>query len=324
MLNEESALTIKDTPSDQETTSTPEQSLLSGIEEHRAGILATYDKIGKFSNEELKVTVIESGFHSLDQQNFLTEKEGRLITIGAHTSHGKTALLMQLATHVSKTRPVIIHSFEMSQKKLETRILSSVTGIPSGMIKNGSALHSKVEEARADFRSRHLYLSNIRNSSLSFVMSSIYEMAKIVGQPGLVVIDYAQQVRPGASKNAQRVNEITDISAGLLQLAMQLNCNVLVGAQLNNEILKRAWHTQDDDGNMQYIPRIDDIREGSSIAHDSDTVLMVVRPGKFDRSKPDVTGNFYAIKTRDGEEWETTMEWDGTRCMFKEKENYPL
>jgi replicative DNA helicase len=145
-------------------------------------------------------------------------------------------------------------------------------------------------------------------------------MSKIVGRPGLIVIDYGQQLKPGGggARQTERVIEITDISAGLLDLAQRLKCNVLVGAQLNNEVLKRSWATQDEDGNREYVPIISDIREGSSIAHDSALLMMIVRPHVFDRKQPMDAAHFYCLKHRGGELWDQRLKWDGKRCMFHE------
>lgn len=303
------------------STPTPEKSSENGLDDHQKAILATYDKVGKFDLKRLAVTVLESGFSVLDRNKFLTKDQGRLLTIGAHTSHGKSALLMQIAAHVAKTEPVIVHSFEMSSEEIETRLLASVTSVPTHLIMEGGAPKRKIDEAREDYAKRKLYVSNIQNRSLNYVLSSVAELSKIIGRPGLVVIDYGQQVKPGGEgiRNQQRVTEITDISAGLLQLAQQLKCNVLVGAQLNNEVLKRAYGSQDEEGNRSYLPIISDIREGSSIAHDSSAVLMVVRPHVFDRNAQKDRADFYCVKNRSGELWESSVRWDGPKCRFYEE-----
>lgn len=318
---ERCALIIEESLREMGITVTPEKSFESGLDDSQKAILATYDRIGKFDLKKLEVQVLDSGFKILNKHKVLTRDQGRLITVGAHTSHGKSALLMQIAAHVSKTDPVIVHSFEMGSDEIETRLLSAISNIPTSLIMEGSAKAQTVQRAREDYAQRKLYVSNIQNRSLNFVLSSVFELSKIVGRPGLVVIDYGQQVKPGGSsiRETQRVTEITDISAGLLQLAQQLKCNVLVGAQLNNEVLKRAYATQDEKGNMAYVPIISDIREGSSIAHDSSLVLMVVRPHVFDRKSAKDRANFYCLKHRGGELWDDTLKWDGSRCMFYEE-----
>lgn len=310
IFDEESAPITGVTPPEMDTTDTQEKSSESGQEEHRKLILSTYDKIGKFDLKRLHVETLECGLPTLDKYQTFTKNQAKLITVGAHTSHGKSAFLMQVAAHISKTQPVLVHSFEMSAEEIEARLLAAVDN-------SGFGARKKEETARELFADRNLYLSNCPNRSLSFIMSSLYEMSKIVGQPGLVVIDYCQQVKPGGN-NGNRVNEITEISAGLLQLAQQLKCNVLLGAQLNNEVLRRAYLTKDEDGVMEYVPIISDIREGSSIAHDSSVVLMLVRPSVFDRTSDKSKAQFYCLKNRSGELWDATLKWNGSKCMFTE------
>lgn len=321
MSDEESQPTISEAPTGTETTATPAPSTENGLDDVQRSVLATYDKIDDFNLDELKVTIIDSGFKCLNVNKFITKDEGRLITVGAHTSHGKTAFMMQIAAHVAKEHPVIIHSFEMKRKQLITRMISSITGTPSSLIRSGMSQDPRIKKLEADFKNRKLYLSNSPNRGMSFILASVVELSKVVGRPGLVVIDYGQQVTPGGDPAQPRVNQITDISAGLHKLAMYLNCNVLVGVQLNNNILSRSWDDKDEQGKRQFVPRMDDIREGSSIAHDSDTVLVITRPGKFDRkSHTDDMAHLWAIKTRDEGEWDHKIKWDGSRCRFSEEE----
>ncbi len=317
---EQSALLTEAIARETVKTVTPEPSSESGLDDHQKAILATYDKVGKFDLKRLEVQVLDSGFHVLNKNKVLTKDQARLITVGAHTSHGKSALLMQVAAHVAKTEPVIVHSFEMSTEEIETRLLAAVSNVPTNLIVEGGVAQKKVEAAREDYASRKLYISNIQNRSLNYLMSSIFELSKIIGRPGLIVIDYGQQVKPGGSavRDQQRVTEITDISAGLLGLAQQLKCNVMVGAQLNNEILRRAYDSRDEEGNKEYIPSISDIREGSSIAHDSSLVLMLVRPYVFDRKSAKDSAHFYCLKHRGGELWDQAIKWNGSKCQFYE------
>lgn len=292
------------------------------LDDSQRAIYNTYDKVGRFDTKRLEVEVIDCGLPTLNKHKTFTKNQGRLITVGAHTSHGKSAFLMQVAAHVSKTAPVIVHSYEMSSDEIETRLLSAISNVPTSMIIEGSLAASKIQQAREDYAERHLYVSNCPNRSLGFLMSSVFEMSKVVGQPGLVIVDYGQQVKPGGdNKNTMRVNEITDISAGLLQLAQQLKCNVVLGAQLNNEVLRRAFLTQDEDGTKEYMPIISDIREGSSFAHDSSVVLMLVRPYVFDRNAAKDKAKFYCLKNRGGELWDDNFRWDGPRTQFYEGDN---
>lgn len=292
------------------------------LDEHQRAALNTYDKIGRFDTKRLEVEVLDCGLPTVNKFKTFTKNQGRLITVGAHTSHGKSAFLMQVAAHVSKSAPVIVHSFEMSSDEIETRLLAAISNVPTSMIIDGSMAASKIQAAREDYAKRQLYVSNCPNRSLGFLQSSVFEMSKVVGQPGLVIVDYGQQVKPGGeNNNALRVNEITDISAGLLQLAQQLKCNVVLGAQLNNEVLRRAFLGQNEEGEKEYVPIISDIREGSSFAHDSAVVLMLVRPYVFDRKSDKSRAKFYCLKNRGGELWDATLKWDGSKTMFYENDN---
>lgn len=296
----------------------PHESLRTGENATQNRILSTYTKIEEFNVDELKVEVIDSGFRTLDDHKVFTENEGRIVALGAYTSHGKTALMMQIAAHISKKYPVIIHSFEMTKKQLVTRLISSATGISMSLIRKGIENNPKIKELEADFRKRKLYLANVRNRTTGFVIESIYQMAQAVGQPGLIVIDYGQQLTPGGDGRQNRVAELSSVSAGLMTLSEELKCNILVGLQLNNRILDRSRTDKDEDGKRSFVPEVADIRETTGIACDADTVLMLVRKGLFDRDLEDRSASLWGPKTRNEPIPETFLEWDGPHCRFIE------
>lgn len=318
MLDEELQPTTEVDPQWTGTPDIQDSSLVNGLDESQDNILDSYDKIGKFDLTALKVETIDCGFDILNKNRFITRGQGRVIVVGASTSHGKTAMMMQIGAYVSKEHYVVGHSFEMQSKELETRLLASESDVPMLDIMDGRAKESQVELAREGYLARKLYISNNPSRSLPYVMNSIWRFYKKVGPLGLVIIDYGQQLKPGESKGS-RVSEVGDISSGLQQLAQKIKCNIMVGIQLNNEITKRAWETKDPDGLMHYEPKLGDVRESSTIAHDAHFVLMLVRPHVYNKKNNKEEADLFCLKDRQGELWDASIKWDGPKCKFWEE-----
>lgn len=84
---------------------------------------------------------------------------------------------------------------------------------------------------------------------------------------GVVLVDYLQKMQPD-KRAANRVLEISDISAGLLNLAHRLECAVVYFGQLN-----RGGFAREDQR-----PQQSDIREGDAPVFDADVFCFLHRP----------------------------------------------
>ena len=85
----------------------------------------------------------------------------------------------------------------------------------------------------------------------------------------LVIVDHLHKMRH--PNTPSKVNEYTEISGRLAEMAKRLDCPVVALAQLN-----RSVESRDDKR-----PQLSDLRESGSIEQDADTVLFAYRPAYY-------------------------------------------
>jgi replicative DNA helicase len=86
-------------------------------------------------------------------------------------------------------------------------------------------------------------------------------------QLSLIVVDYLQLMTPEEKQNT-REQEVSKISRGLKNLAMELDVPIIALSQLSREIEKRTSGT----------PQLSDLRESGSIEQDADVVIFIYAP----------------------------------------------
>src|SRR5208283_2852994 len=91
----------------------------------------------------------------------------------------------------------------------------------------------------------------------------------------LLVIDYLQLLSGSKTRGDNRVQELTEITAGLKALAKELNVPILALSQLSRQVEQR------DDKR----PQLSDLRESGSIEQDADVVMFIFREEYYLESK---------------------------------------
>jgi replicative DNA helicase len=87
----------------------------------------------------------------------------------------------------------------------------------------------------------------------------------------LVIVDYLQLIGGNGGRNANRVQEMGEISRSLKGLARDLNVPVLACSQLSRAIEQRPDHR----------PMLSDLRESGSIEQDADVVAFIHREDRY-------------------------------------------
>ncbi|MEO7504286.1 MAG: replicative DNA helicase [Sphingomicrobium sp.] len=166
--------------------------------------------------------------------------------------------------------PVVIFSLEMSADQLATRILSEQSGISSENLRMGKISKQEFQQlarAAGELSSLPLYIDDTPGLTIASLRARARRLKRQKGI-GMVVVDYLQLLQgSGRSSNDNRVQEISEISRGLKQLAKELDLPVLALSQLS-----RAVEAREDKK-----PMLSDLRESGSIEQDADIVMFIYR-----------------------------------------------
>lgn len=203
-------------------------------------------------------------------------RPGELVIVGARPSSGKTVLLTQMARHIAGAgNTVAIISVEMSREAILQRMIAADGQVALHRLRNGYMDQPERERAREALGMLYQLNGLLLGDGGSTLPKLRASLTKIAAKRKIdaVAVDYLQLIS-GAS-NQRRVEQITEISRGLKQLAVDLGCAMIVASQLSRESVKEERE-----------PRLDDLRDSGSIEQDADVVIFPHRiPGQSEEER---------------------------------------
>lgn len=214
---------------------------------------------------------VPTGFVDLDRVLGGLQKSDLLIIAGRPGS-GKTGFMLTAAKNAAQLhrKRVAIFSLEMGNEQLVQRLMSQETGIDAQRLRLGQLrddelpLFSEATHALSDIP---VYLDDTPALSPLQLRAKCRRLQQEYGLD-LVIVDYLQLMQGDGRKQDNRVQEVSQISRGLKQLARELNIPVLAGAQLSRAVEQRAGDKR---------PILSDLRESGSLEQDADIVMFIHR-----------------------------------------------
>jgi replicative DNA helicase len=162
----------------------------------------------------------------------------------------------------------------MSKEQLSLRLLSAETGINPRPLQTGFMEEtdwSKIATVMNDMAGASMWVDD---SSVLSVMELRTKARRLEAEQhglDLVIVDYLQLMQASVqSREPNRVQEVSEISRGLKQLARELKVPVIAVSQLSRGVEQRGSGE----------PRLSDLRESGSIEQDADVVIFLYREGE--------------------------------------------
>ena len=231
----------------------------------------------KLSENKSEITGLPTGFYEFDKLiSGLHENE--LYIIAARPGMGKTAFALNIATYLARNtkKNVAIFNFEMSAEQLVNRMLSSIGQINFSKFRNGNFDNNdwkRLSEAVSVLADTNIKIDDTPGATISDIRSKCRRLASKDNGLGLVVIDYLQLITGSSKNQANRQQEVAEISRGLKMMAMELKCPVIALAQLSRAVEARP----------NKRPLMSDLRESGSIEQDADLVGFLYRDDYYNK-----------------------------------------
>lgn len=183
-----------------------------------------------------------------------------------------TGFMLSVAKNAAQLhrKRVAIFSLEMGNEQLVQRMMSQETGIDAQRLRLGLLRDDEIPRfthATDVLSDIPVYLDDTPALSPLQLRAKCRRLQQEYGLD-LVIVDYLQLMQGDGRKQENRVQEVSQISRGLKQLAREINVPVLAGAQLSRAVEQRT----------DKRPILSDLRESGSLEQDADIVMFIHRP----------------------------------------------
>jgi replicative DNA helicase len=255
---------------------------------------------------------IPTGFSDLDSKLSGLQKSD-LVILAARPSMGKTALALDIArqTAVNHNVPVGIFSLEMSSQQLVDRMLAAQANVDAWKMRTGKLSRQDdfdaIREALDKLNKAPIFIDDQPGNNI-LKMRSVARRMKSEHGLGLIIVDYLQLMVPTNTKsNDNLVQQVTEISRSLKNLARELDVPVLALSQLSRAVEQRGGR-----------PRLSDLRDSGSIEQDADVVVFIHREDKYkDEAEKTNIAEILIEKHRNGETGRVELFFNDKKATFQ-------
>ncbi len=254
---------------------------------------------------------IPSGIPKLDHILSGFQKSD-LIILAARPSVGKTSLVMDFVRNaaVNHGHFCAVFSLEMSKEQLFDRMLAAQSKVDGWKLRTGNLdMHHDIERLQNglnDLAKAPIYIDDTPGNNI-VNMRSVLRRLKAERPIELIVVDYLQLMNTTKNYDSM-VNQVTDISRSLKQLAKEFKAPVIALSQLSRSVEQRGGK-----------PRLSDLRDSGSIEQDADIVMFIHRDDKYgEENKINNQVELLIEKHRNGATGMINLIFDAKRTSFSE------
>lgn len=251
----------------------------SDFKEIRDVVNEVFGKIKAQNERGTELTGLQTGFSALDRLTLGLQKED-LIILAARPGMGKTAFVLNIAKNVARLNNdpgIAIFSLEMSAEQLVHRLLTSEAQIDGQSLRKGRLTPEQINYllVASDRLARyHIYIDDTPGIKVSEVRAKCRKLIQTKNNRlGLIIIDYLQLLSGSEKWTGNRVQEVSEISRVLKEIAREFKVPVLACAQLSRQVEQRE----------DKVPIMADLRESGSIEQDADIVAFLYRDDYYNK-----------------------------------------
>ena len=277
-----------------------------GFKEVNTLLKEAVERLDELFKNDADITGMGTGFKDLDEMTSGWQKSD-LVIVAGRPSMGKTAFAMNMVEYatLNQNRPVLVFSLEMPANQLIIRLLSSIGKIDQTRMRSGNLTEDdwpRLSSAAQRLKDRPLFIDDtsgitplgMRNQIKQFTRERVEQLRQewhqehgpdtpadtealyAQAQPGLIMVDYLQ-LMSGNNPADGRVQEISQISRELKNLAREYECPMIALSQLSRNLEQRP----------NKRPINSDLRESGAIEQDADVIVFLYRDEVYNEDSPD-------------------------------------
>lgn len=271
-----------------------------------------WERLDRLHNSQADMRGIATGFPDIDHKLAGLQKSD-LIILAARPSMGKTSLALDIArqTAVKHGNPVGIFSLEMASQQLVDRMLAAEANVDAWKLRTGKLSREEdfvaIRQSLDKLAQAPIYIDDQPGNNI-LKMRAVARRLKAEKNLKLIIVDYLQLMLPtGGRTNDNMVQQVTEISRSLKNLARELDIPVLALSQLSRAVESRGGR-----------PRLSDLRDSGSIEQDADVVMFIHREDKY-KEESDRTNiaEILIEKHRNGETGKVELYFNDKKATFQ-------
>ena len=269
-----------------------------------------WERLDRLHTDGNAMRGIQTGFPDIDIKLSGLQKSD-LIILAGRPSSGKTSFALDIARQAAVNHGVSvgIFSLEMSSQQLVDRMLAAQANVDAWKLRTGKLSRQDdfqaIRESLDKLNKAPIYIDDQPGNNI-LKMRSIARRLKSEKGLGLIVVDYLQLMVP-QTKNDNVVQQVTEISHSLKNLARELDVPVLALSQLSRAVEQRGGR-----------PRLSDLRDSGSIEQDADVVMFIHSEDKYkeESEKTNIT-EILIEKHRNGETGKVELFFNQKKATFE-------
>lgn len=219
------------------------------------------------------VRPVSTGFADLDRQLDGGLERGTLTVAAGRPAMGKTAFGLGVVRNVATSGAALFLSMEMSEEQVNDRNVAALGGIPLAWLRDpqpSDAMYwDRMTAAFIKARDLNLFVDTKTGLSMIEIRAKARSIKRRHGLD-LLVVDQLSFIAGGTNEN--KAYDIGEHTRGLVALSKELDCAVLLLAQLNRDCEKR----------QNRRPIMADLAMSGSIEQDAANVIFLYREEVYD------------------------------------------
>ncbi len=235
----------------------------------KSALAESFDRLDELHKKSGGLRGVSTGLWELDGK-LAGMQDSNLLILASRPGQGKTSLALNIAANVAikEGLPVGIFSLEMSKEELVDRLLVSTSDVDAWKLKTGRLDDDdfdRLQEAMGILADAPLFIDDTPGANI-LEMRTKARRLQVEHGLSFLIVDYLQLIHGRNLEN--RVQEVSEISQSLKNLARELKIPVLACSQLSRAVEQRGSRK----------PQLADLRESGAIEQDADVVMFLYRP----------------------------------------------